>query len=207
MTTAWKRRFGLLLFLLALAGFLYGASVALTPCENTPGMKWRAYKSEPRNTIDAFFVGSSYAFCDVIPAKIYEESGITSYVIGAPSMPPRLMEYYLREAYRTQTPQAFERKRLISAIEKSGLEGTDEASVWLAAGEPLLCVDGEERNFKVTTQFDWEMARALTERNIEKRTGHGYDIHQLVEGRPLIIAGIRSRGRKSACWGTPTPTL
>lgn len=103
--------------------------------------------------------------------------------------------------YRTQTPQAFERKRLISAIEKSGLEGTDEASVWLAAGEPLLCVDGEERNFKVTTQFDWEMARALTERDIEKRTGHGYDIHQLVEGRPLIIAGIQLEGEKIGLLG------
>ena len=103
--------------------------------------------------------------------------------------------------FRTQTPQAFERKRLIRAIEEGGLEGTDEASVWLAAGERLAYVAGEERNFKVTTPFDWEMACALTERAIEKRTGHGYDIHQLVEGRPLIIAGIRLEGEKFGLLG------
>ena len=105
MTTAWKRRIGLILFLAVLIGFLIGASAALTPYENTPGMKWRAYKNEPKNSLDALFVGSSYAFCDIIPAKIYQDSGVTSYVIGAPSMPPRLMEYYLKEAYRTQSPQ------------------------------------------------------------------------------------------------------
>ena len=103
--------------------------------------------------------------------------------------------------FRTQTPQAFERARLISAIEAGGLDWTDEASVWLAAGEPLVSVTGEEGNFKVTTPFDWEMACALTERAIEKRTGHGYDIHQLVEGRPLIIAGILLEGEKFGLLG------
>ncbi|WP_455599072.1 2-C-methyl-D-erythritol 2,4-cyclodiphosphate synthase [Cloacibacillus sp.] len=103
--------------------------------------------------------------------------------------------------FRTQTPQAFERARLIRVIEEGGLEGTDEAAAWLAAGERLAYVMGEEKNFKVTTPFDWEMACALTERAIEKRTGHGYDIHQLVEGRPLVIAGIRLEGEKFGLLG------
>ena len=51
-------------------------------------------------------------------------------------------------------------------------------------------------NFKITSQFDWETACALARggAEVERRTGHGYDIHQLVEGRPLIIAGVKVDG-------------
>ncbi|MDO5115698.1 MAG: 2-C-methyl-D-erythritol 2,4-cyclodiphosphate synthase [Synergistaceae bacterium] len=96
--------------------------------------------------------------------------------------------------FRTQTPQAFRKDELAAALAEKGEGGTDEASVWLAAGRPIVSVEGEEKNFKITTQFDWEMACALTGKDIEKRTGHGYDIHQLAEGRPLIIAGVEVAG-------------
>ena len=95
--------------------------------------------------------------------------------------------------YRTQTPQLFPRDMLIAAMEKYG-SSTDEASLWLAAGEKLRYIDGEEMNFKITTPFDWETAKLFVENNIEKRTGYGYDIHQLAEGRPLIIAGVKVEG-------------
>ena len=98
--------------------------------------------------------------------------------------------------YRTQTPQAFPLRELVEVMENSPQGGTDEASIWLAAGKKIVPVEGEEMNFKITSQFDWEAAYALARgsREAERRTGHGYDIHQLVEGRPLIIAGVKVEG-------------
>lgn len=97
--------------------------------------------------------------------------------------------------FRTQTPQAFPAAELLDVMEHSP-GGTDEASLWLAAGKEIVPVEGEEANFKITSQFDWETANALAESRteIERRTGHGYDIHQLIEGRSLIIAGVQVAG-------------
>ena len=98
--------------------------------------------------------------------------------------------------FRTQTPQAFPLRELIEVMENSPGGGTDEASLWLAAGKKIVPVEGEEMNFKITSQFDWETACALARggAEVERRTGHGYDIHQLAEGRPLIIAGVKVEG-------------
>ena len=98
--------------------------------------------------------------------------------------------------FRTQTPQAFPLAELLEIMEKSPDGGTDEASLWLAAGKKITSVEGEEMNFKITSQFDWETACALVRGGgeVERRTGHGYDIHQLVEGRPLILAGVKVEG-------------
>ena len=98
--------------------------------------------------------------------------------------------------FRTQTPQAFPLRELIEVMENSPDGGTDEASLWLAAGKKIVPVEGEEMNFKITSQFDWETACALARggAEVERRTGHGYDIHQLAEGRPLIIAGVKVEG-------------
>lgn len=97
--------------------------------------------------------------------------------------------------FRTQTPQAFPLRELFEVMENSPC-GTDEASLWLKAGKRLVPVEGEDMNFKITSQFDWDAAQALALRGtgVERRTGCGYDIHQLVEGRPLIIAGVKVDG-------------
>lgn len=98
--------------------------------------------------------------------------------------------------FRTQTPQAFPLQELLEVMENSPDGGTDEASLWMAAGRKIVPVEGEEMNFKITSRFDWDAANALVRCacGTERRTGHGYDIHQLAEGRPLIIAGVRVEG-------------
>lgn len=95
-----------------------------------------------------------------------------------------------KDFYRTQTPQCFEREPLINAIEAYGLGGSDEAAAWCAAGRELGFVEGEEANFKITTPFDWTVAKALAGSTTERRTGHGYDVHRLVAGRRLVLAGV-----------------
>ncbi len=69
------------------------------------GATWNMFLKEKENSIDLMFVGSSMAYCDVIPAKIYEETGHTTYVLSAPYMMPDTAYYYIKEAIRTQSPE------------------------------------------------------------------------------------------------------
>jgi 2-C-methyl-D-erythritol 4-phosphate cytidylyltransferase/2-C-methyl-D-erythritol 2,4-cyclodiphosphate synthase len=94
------------------------------------------------------------------------------------------------EYFMTQTPQAFEKAPLVEAITLYGFEGTDEAAAWNSTGREIFHTEGLESNFKITSKFDWEAALALTGCTKIQRTGHGFDIHQLVPGRKLILAGI-----------------
>lgn len=91
--------------------------------------------------------------------------------------------------FRTQTPQSFERERILEVLRSSD-SATDEGTLWLAAGFELVQVPGEERNFKITTEFDWLVARSLSEERRELRTGIGYDVHELVPGRRLVLGGV-----------------
>lgn len=91
--------------------------------------------------------------------------------------------------FRTQTPQCFKRDDLIDLLE--GAESsTDEASLWMEARRPIAYVEGDERNFKITTDFDWQMATSLVAQSREIRTGYGYDVHELVPGRRLVLGGV-----------------
>ena len=102
--------------------------------------------------------------------------------------------------FLTQTPQAFRREDLITIMRES-VSADDEASLWIASGRKIAQVCGEEANFKITTKFDWDMACALAGNMIEIRVGHGYDIHKLVRGRPLVIAGVNVEGSELGLLG------
>ena len=70
------------------------------------GATWNMFREEKENSIDLMFVGSSMAYCDIIPARIYENTGHTTYVLSAPYMMPDTAYYYIKEALRTQSPSA-----------------------------------------------------------------------------------------------------
>lgn len=93
--------------------------------------------------------------------------------------------------YLAQTPQAFRRDVFDKAVAlgRGGAEGTDEAALAELAGHPVHIVNGDTDNVKITTPADLERARALVRPGVQ-RIGTGYDLHRLVEGRPLIIGGV-----------------
>jgi 2-C-methyl-D-erythritol 4-phosphate cytidylyltransferase/2-C-methyl-D-erythritol 2,4-cyclodiphosphate synthase len=99
--------------------------------------------------------------------------------------------------YLAQTPQGFRRDVLAQAIAaaRSGVEATDEAALAERAGYRVHVVAGDAGNMKVTTADDLEAARSRVAQArrgpaLRTRVGTGYDLHRLVEGRPLIIAGV-----------------
>ena len=100
--------------------------------------------------------------------------------------------------YLAQTPQAFRTDVLRDAIAlgRQGTEATDEAALAERAGHMVRLVEGEPENIKITTEADLAFARGLVAHQNEPtgmpvRVGIGYDLHRLVEGRPLILGGVR----------------
>lgn len=89
------------------------------------------------------------------------------------------------ELYMIQTPQGFDIEVLLEAYENAfdeGFYGTDDASLVDRIGKKISLVQGSEANRKITTFEDLPYQ--------EIRVGTGYDLHTLVDGRPLIIGGV-----------------
>ncbi len=96
--------------------------------------------------------------------------------------------------YRVQTPQIFRadwlREAHNRARQQGDLSATDDASLLEKAGYPVQLVHGDPKNLKLTTPEDLELIRLMTGEPNEVRTGIGYDIHTLTEGRKLMLGGI-----------------
>jgi len=85
-----------------------------------------------------------------------------------------------------QTPQIFSFPEILEAHERAAREhfdATDDAMIWDLYVGPVAWVEGTRENRKVTFKDDLV-------KQTEFRTGQGYDIHPLVEGRRLLLAGV-----------------
>lgn len=100
-----KETVALLLSLVILAGGCRYISRMFMPDRTFYGAGWSMYRQEKRDSVDVMFVGSSFVYCDVIPGKLYADTGRTSYVVSAPVCTVATSYYYIREALRTQSPK------------------------------------------------------------------------------------------------------
>ena len=94
------------------------------------------------------------------------------------------------KTYGLQTPQGFIFDKLLAAHKKAAQSAeftcTDDTSVWAACYGPVFLAAGSTKNKKIT--FKDDISDGGT--GMEIRTGLGYDLHRLVEGRPLILGGV-----------------
>lgn len=81
---------------------------------------------------------------------------------------------------RIQTPQAFPFAAFQNIIARGA--ATDDAAVWLAAGNQLVYVEGEEELRKVTTPNDiaWAEKNARLTGTMRSVVGMGFDVHALI---------------------------
>ncbi len=100
------------------------------------------------------------------------------------------------ELWTVQTPQAFRAEVLREAHEaaqRDGFLGTDDTALVERCGKTVTLVEGSRDNIKVTHPGDLERAEDILRRRsggTVQRIGMGYDVHQLVEGRKLILGGV-----------------
>ena len=115
------------------------------------------------------------------------------------------------ELAAAQTPQGFPRGPLEAAYAEAtaqGIEYTDDAALFAAAGHAVRLVPGSERSFKITTPADLERARLLVasapiSSSVPRtsavavsapRVGIGTDVHAFGGDGPLWLAGLEWPG-------------
>ncbi|MCL2538854.1 MAG: 2-C-methyl-D-erythritol 2,4-cyclodiphosphate synthase [Oscillospiraceae bacterium] len=87
------------------------------------------------------------------------------------------------------TPQVFQAglyRAAAAAFAKD--EAMDDCEVVENYGHPVVIVEGESSNIKITTLDD---IKRMKRREGGMRIGHGYDAHRFCEGRALILGGVR----------------
>lgn len=89
-----------------------------------------------------------------------------------------------------QTPQGFHYATLLEAHRRAGTDSTDDAAILEAEGLVVTLVPGDDSNVKITQAGDLARAAAALGMNLVPRMGTGFDVHRLVEGRPLILCGV-----------------
>lgn len=87
-----------------------------------------------------------------------------------------------------QTPQGFDTeliRRAYIKAEEDGFIGTDDGVLAERLGAGVAIAEGDYANIKITTRED--LPRMETG---DIRMGSGYDVHQLTEGRKLVLGGV-----------------
>jgi 2-C-methyl-D-erythritol 4-phosphate cytidylyltransferase/2-C-methyl-D-erythritol 2,4-cyclodiphosphate synthase len=103
--------------------------------------------------------------------------------------------------WRAQTPQGFIYEDILNShIAFKDLNFTDDSALNEYAGIPVAIVAGSQNNFKITTEEDYDRAKALLPSLInhvkeEIRCGSGFDVHgfreiQKHEDSTIKIAGV-----------------
>lgn len=85
--------------------------------------------------------------------------------------------------YQVQTPQVFDSEKLKIAYEKVGINCTDDSEVYEKAGFTVCIANGDYSNKKLTSPIDFSP--------LNFKIGNGFDVHRLVENRPLILGGVK----------------
>ncbi|HEY0213499.1 MAG TPA: bifunctional 2-C-methyl-D-erythritol 4-phosphate cytidylyltransferase/2-C-methyl-D-erythritol 2,4-cyclodiphosphate synthase [Paenirhodobacter sp.] len=103
--------------------------------------------------------------------------------------------------YRAQTPQGFRFPDILSAHRAHPGGAADDVQVARAAGWRVRITEGAEDNLKITWPRDFDRAEAILtqrkERQMDIRTGNGYDVHAFTQGDHVTLCGIKvphSRG-------------
>jgi len=96
--------------------------------------------------------------------------------------------------FRAQTPQAFAYAPLLAAHRAATAEATDDAQLLERAGLAVALVPGHESNIKITWPEDLARMEAAMNTPMIPRIGTGFDVHRLVEGRPMVLCGVTIPG-------------
>ncbi len=67
--------------------------------------KLKEFYEMPEDSIDYIVVGSSHAYCSVNPLEIWNDSGISGFVLATQQQPLRASYHYIKEAFKTQSPK------------------------------------------------------------------------------------------------------
>lgn len=94
------------LFLLLLLALILSAWAVLDrklACHYTKAV--HGFFNEEPESMDVIFVGSSHAYCSANPMALWDETGLSSYVLSTQSQPLQASYHYLQQCFTTQSPK------------------------------------------------------------------------------------------------------
>jgi len=91
--------------------------------------------------------------------------------------------------FLTQTPQCFNLKDILSLHKKNKEKYTDDDLSLVESNNKTKLINGEKRNFKITSKEDLELLKDTFKSNL--KIGIGFDVHRLVKDRKLFLGGIK----------------
>ena len=93
--------------------------------------------------------------------------------------------------FRAQTPQGFHFAAILAAHRAHPGGAADDVEVARAAGLDVAIVEGEEENIKSTWPGDFDRAERMLGRDMDIRTGNGFDVHAFTAGDHVTLCGVR----------------
>ena len=100
-----KRLILIVSLLVAVIAFSYFAQHYIMTRLDVHQRRLQGFYMEEENSLDMIILGSSETYNGYVPAKAWEDYGITSYLYGYQANPVTLWSYQLREIEKTQHPQ------------------------------------------------------------------------------------------------------
>ena len=105
----------------------------------------------------------------------------------------KLLNYTRENFFLTQTPQSYNFKNILNLHLNKKLHYKDDDLSLLDSLKKVKFIEGEKRNFKITTQEDLKMFKnSMISKN---KIGIGFDIHRLVPGRKFYLGGINIKSK------------
>jgi 2-C-methyl-D-erythritol 4-phosphate cytidylyltransferase/2-C-methyl-D-erythritol 2,4-cyclodiphosphate synthase len=90
----------------------------------------------------------------------------------------------------SQTPQGFTFKKIYEKHKKNmNISVDDDSTLFADDGEKVVSINGSKTNLKITDKEDLDIFKSLTKG--KSYFGIGFDVHRLVKGRNLYLAGIK----------------
>lgn len=93
--------------------------------------------------------------------------------------------------WRAQTPQGFHFPAILAAHRAYVGTPADDVEVAMAAGMRVEIVEGDEANFKLTYESDFQRAEMELGRRMDVRTGNGFDVHAFTAGDHVMLCGVK----------------
>lgn len=85
------------------------------------------------------------------------------------------------------TPQVFRAQTFIDALSVYEYDTAyDDCQIIESIGIPVKVIEGQQSNIKITERKD-----VMFMMKEDLRIGHGYDVHRLIEGEFVILAGVK----------------
>ncbi len=92
--------------------------------------------------------------------------------------------------FAAQTPQGFALATIRAAHDAYNGPAADDVEVARAAGITVVMTQGDPDNLKITTADDFARATRILERQMDIRTGNGFDVHAFGPGDHVTLCGV-----------------